>query len=156
EALADLGIDPEGAEASADLDAPLPDWQNSAPTVVTPKTVTVVAAGERTAVDLTEASAQDVIDKAGLEPGEGHTITLPLGAAIAVGAVGEVLRTKTKEKTETQTIEKKVTTKNDSSLPRGERKVETEGKDGKREIVYAVTTVNGEQVAKTKKSEKVV
>lgn len=156
EALADLGIDPEGAEVSADLDAPLADGQNSDLTVVTPKTVTVVADGERTAVDLTAASAQDVIDKAGIELGEGDTLSLPLGAPIADGAVVEVLRTKTEEKTETQTIEKKVTTKNDSSLPRGERKVETEGKDGKREIVYAVTTVNGEQVAKTKKSEKVV
>ena len=156
EALADLGIDPEGAEVSADLDATLADGQNSDLTVVTPKTVTVVADGERTSVDLTAASAQDVIDKAGIELGEGDTLSLPLGAPIADGGVVEVLRTKTAEKTETQTIEKKVTTKNDSSLPRGERKVETEGKDGKREIVYAVTTVNGEQVAKTKKSEKVV
>src|SRR5699024_8509993 len=156
EALADLGIDPEGAEVSADLDATLADGQNSDLTVVTPKTVTVVADGERTSVDLTAASAQDVIDKAGIELGEGDTLSLPMGAPIADGGVVEVLRTKTAEKTETQTIEKKVTTKNDSSLPRGERKVETEGKDGKREIVYAVTTVNGEQVAKTKKSEKVV
>ena len=156
EALADLGIDPEGAEVSADLDASLADGQNSELTVVTPKTVTVVADGERTAVDVTAASAGEAVDEAGIELGEDDTLSLPLAAPIADGGVVEVLRTKTEEKTETQTIEKKVTTKNDDSLPRGERKVQTEGKDGEREIVYDVTTVNGKQVAKKKKSEEVV
>ena len=156
EALADLGIDPEGAEVSADLDASLADGQNSAFTVVTPKTVTVVADGERTAVDVTAASAGEAVDEAGIDLGEDDTLSLPLAAPIADGGVVEVLRTKTEEKTETETIEKKVTTKNDDSLPRGERKVQTEGKDGEREIVYDVTTVNGKQVAKKKKSEEVV
>ena len=156
EALADLGIDPEGAEVSADLDASLADGQNSELTVVTPKTVTVVADGERTAVDVTAASAGEAVDEAGIELGEDDTLSLPLAAPIADGGVVEVLRTKTEEKTETETIEKKVTTKNDDSLPRGERKVQTEGKDGEREIVYDVTTVNGKQVAKKKKSEEVV
>ncbi|WP_019158015.1 resuscitation-promoting factor [Brevibacterium senegalense] len=156
EALADLGIDPEGAEVSADLDASLADGQNSQLTVVTPKTVTVVADGERTAVDVTAASAGEAVDEAGIELGEDDTLSLPLAAPIADGGVVEVLRTKTEEKTETETIEKKVTTKNDDSLPRGERKVQTEGKDGEREIVYDVTTVNGKQVAKKKKSEEVV
>ena len=156
EALADLGIDPEGAEVSTDLDASLADGQNSAFTVVTPKTVTVVADGERTAVDVTAASAGEAVDEAGIDLGEDDTLSLPLAAPIADGGVVEVLRTKTEEKTETETIEKKVTTKNDDSLPRGERKVQTEGKDGEREIVYDVTTVNGKQVAKKKKSEEVV
>ena len=156
EALADLGIDPAGAEISADLDASLTDAQNAAFTVVTPKTVTVVADGERTAVDLTAATAQEVIDEAGIELGDQDTVSTPLSAPISDGAVVEVLRKKTEDKTETEAIKKKVTEKKDSSLPRGEKKVETEGKDGEREVVYAVTTVNGAEVKKEKKSEKVV
>ena len=156
EALADLGIDPAGAEISADLDASLTDAQNTAFTVVTPKTVTVVADGERTAVDLTAATAQEVIDEAGIELGDQDTVSTPLSAPISDGAVVEVLRKKTEDKTETEAIKKKVTEKKDSSLPRGEKKVETEGKDGEREVVYAVTTVNGAEVKKEKKSEKVV
>ncbi|GAA4517271.1 ubiquitin-like domain-containing protein [Brevibacterium yomogidense] len=156
EALADLGIDPAGAEISADLDASLADVQNTAFTVVTPKTVTVVADGESTAVDLTAATAQEVIDEAGIELGDQDTVSTPLSAPISDGAVVEVLRKNTEDKTETEAIKKKVTEKNDSSLPRGEKKVETEGKDGEREVVYAVTTVNGAEVKKEKKSEKVV
>lgn len=156
EALADLGVDPEGAEVSTDLDATLADGENSEFSVVTPKTVTVVADGDRTPVDVTAATAQEVLDEANIELGEQDTVSTPLSAPVSDGGVVEVLRTSTDEKTETETIAKKVTEKNDSSLPRGEKKVETEGKDGKREIVYAVTTVNGEEVKREKKSEEVV
>ncbi|MGO1765494.1 MAG: ubiquitin-like domain-containing protein, partial [Brevibacterium yomogidense] len=156
EALADLGVDPEGAEVSEDLDATLADGENSEFSVVTPKTVTVVADGDRTPVDVTAATAQDVLDEANIELGEQDTVSTPLSAPVSDGSVVEVLRTATDEKTETETIAKKVTEKNDSSLPRGEKKVETEGKDGKREIVYSVTTVNGEEVKREKKSEEVV
>ncbi|WP_256970225.1 resuscitation-promoting factor [Brevibacterium yomogidense] len=156
EALADLGVDPEGAEVSEDLDATLADGENSEFSVVTPKTVTVVADGDRTPVDVTAATAQDVLDEANIELGEQDTVSTPLSAPVSDGSVVEVLRTATDEKTETETIAKKVTEKNDSSLPRGEKKVETEGRDGKREIVYSVTTVNGEEVKREKKSEEVV
>lgn len=156
EALADLGVDPEGAEVSTDLDATLADGENSEFSVVTPKTVTVVADGDRTPVDITAATAGEVLEEADIELGEQDTVSTPLSAPVADGGVVEVLRTSTDEKTETETIAKKVTEKNDSSLPRGEKKVETEGKDGKREIVYAVTTVNGEEVKRKKKSEEVV
>ncbi|HLR44726.1 MAG TPA: ubiquitin-like domain-containing protein [Brevibacterium sp.] len=156
EALAQLGVDPEGAEVSEDLDASLADGQNSEFSVVTPKTVTVVADGDRTPVDITAATAGEVLEEADIELGEQDTVSTPLSAPVTDGGVLEVMRTETKEKTETETIDKKVTEKEDSSLPRGEKEVETEGSDGEREIVYSVTTVNGEQVKKEKKSEEVV
>src|SRR5699024_1949333 len=156
EALAQLGVDPEGAEVSEDLDASLADGQNSEFSVVTPKTVTVVADGDRTPVDITAATAGEVLEEADVELGEQDTVSTPLSAPVTDGGVLEVMRTETKEKTETETIEKKVTEQEDSSLPRGEKEVETEGSDGEREIVYSVTTVNGEQVKKEKKSEEVV
>ncbi|WP_029088099.1 resuscitation-promoting factor [Brevibacterium album] len=156
QALAELGVDPEGAEVSADLKASLADGQNSEFSVITPKTVTVVADGERTPVEITAATAQEVIDEAGVELGEADTLSLPASAPVLDGGVVEVLRTKTEDKTETEAIAKKVTEKKDDSLERGKREVEQKGKDGSKEIVYSVTTVNGEEISKEKKSEEVV
>jgi uncharacterized protein YabE (DUF348 family) len=156
QALAELGVDPEGADISADLEASLADGQNQDVSVVTPKTVTVVADGKSKPVEITAATAQEVIDEAGVKLGETDTLSLPASAPVTDGGVVEVLRTKTEDKKETETVKKKVTEKKDDSLERGKREVETKGKDGSKEIVFSVTTVNGEVVVKDKKSEKVV
>ncbi|GAA2105246.1 MULTISPECIES: resuscitation-promoting factor [Brevibacterium] len=156
QALAELGVDPEGADISTDLEASLADGQNQDVSVVTPKTVTVVADGKSKPVEITAATAQEVIDEAGVKLGKTDTLSLPASAPVTDGGVVEVLRTKTEDKKETETVKKKVTEKKDDSLERGKREVETKGKDGSKEIVFSVTTVNGEVVVKDKKSEKVV
>src|SRR5699024_8147409 len=49
-----------------------------------------------------------------------------------------------------------VETKKCDSLYEGETKVETEGKDGAKQVVYNVKTISGEEVKKEKKDEKVL
>ena len=56
QALAELGVDPTGAEVSKDLDAPLDLEAATGLSVVTPKTVTVRADGETIPVEATAAS----------------------------------------------------------------------------------------------------
>ncbi|MFB9777291.1 ubiquitin-like domain-containing protein [Brevibacterium otitidis] len=152
QALADLGIEHEGAEISADLDAKISDGE--AIDVTTAKTVSVRADGKTDPVEAASKTVQDVVDEAGIEVGEDDIVSAPLSSSVFDGQVVSVMRVVNEEKTETEKIEKKVTVKKDSSLPRGEKKVEKKGKDGKREVVYKIRTVDGKEVSREKLSSK--
>lgn len=152
QALADLGIEHEGAEISADLDAKISDGE--AIDVTTAKTVSVRADGKTEPVEAASKTVQDVVDEAGIEVGEDDIVSAPLSSSVFDGQVVSVMRVVNEEKTETEKIEKKVTVKKDSSLPRGEKKVEKKGKDGKREVVYKIRTVDGKEVSREKLSSK--
>lgn len=152
QALADLGIEHEGAEVSAALDDKISDGETI--DVTTAKTVNVMADGKTQPVEAAAKTVQDVISEAGIELGADDITSAPLTSSVYDGQVVNVMRVVNEEKTETETIKKKVTVKKDSSLPRGEKKVEKKGKDGKREVVFQVRTVNGEEVSREEVSSK--
>nr|WP_212754393.1 resuscitation-promoting factor [Brevibacterium luteolum] len=152
QALADLGIEHEGAEVSASLDDKISDGETI--DVTTAKTVNVMADGKTQPVEAASKTVQDVISEAGIELGTDDITSAPLTSNVYDGQVVNVMRVVNEEKTETETIKKKVTVKKDSSLPRGEKKVEKKGKDGKREVVFKVRTVNGDEVSREEVSSK--
>ncbi|GAA4282919.1 resuscitation-promoting factor [Brevibacterium daeguense] len=155
QALADLGIEAEGAEVSLPLDEPLSE-DGAELDVVTPKGVTVVADGKKHVVDSATATVSDVLAEAGVEVGGEDIVSVPVSAPVSDGQVVNVLRVKNETKTVEEKIEKKVTVKETASLDRGKTKIEQQGKDGKREVVYDIRVVDGDEVKKVKKSEKTV
>lgn len=146
QALADLGVDPADADVSAALDAPLADAGEIS--VTTHKSVTVLADGERSTVDLTAQTAGDVIAAAGVSLDGDDSLSVPLDAPVATGQVIEVLRSATDEVTVEEKIEKPVKEKKTDKLVEGEKKVEEKGADGKRTVTYRVRTVNGAEVSR--------
>nr|WP_308212647.1 transglycosylase family protein [Nocardia zapadnayensis] len=155
QALADLGVEAEGAEVSLPLDEQLTE-DGTALDVVTPKGVTVVADGEQQVVEATAATVSEVLAEAGVEVSGEDIVSAPLTAPVTDGQVLDVLRVKSETKSVEEKIEKKTTVKESASLDRGETKVEEKGKDGVREVVYDIRTVDGAEVKKEKVSEKVV
>ena len=155
QALADLGVEAEGAEVSLPLDATLTE-DGATVDVVTPKGVTVVADGEQKIVEATAATVSEVLSEAGIEVAGEDIVSAPLTAPVTDGQVLDVLRVKSETKAVEEKIEKKTTVKESASLDRGETKVEKKGKDGVREVVYDIRTVDGAEVKKEKVSEKVV
>ena len=155
QALADLGVEAEGAEVSLPLDETLTE-DGATVDVVTPKGVTVVADGEQKIVEATAATVSEVLSEAGIEVAGEDIVSAPLTAPVTDGQVLDVLRVKSETKAVEEKIEKKTTVKESASLDRGETKVEKKGKDGVREVVYDIRTVDGAEVKKEKVSEKVV
>ncbi len=155
QALADLGVEAEGAEVSLPLDETLTE-DGAAFEVVTPKGVTVVADGEQKVVNATTTTVSEVLAEAGVEVSGEDIVSAPLTSPVTDGQVLDVLRVKSETKAVEEKIEKKTTVKESASLDRGETKVEEKGKDGVREVVYDIRTVDGAEVKKEKVSEKVV
>ncbi|WP_236864829.1 ubiquitin-like domain-containing protein, partial [Brevibacterium daeguense] len=115
QALADLGIEAEGAEVSLPLDEPLSE-DGAELDVVTPKGVTVVADGKKHVVDSATATVSDVLAEAGVEVGGEDIVSVPVSAPVSDGQVVNVLRVKNETKTVEEKIEKKVTVKETASL----------------------------------------
>ncbi|GAA2000750.1 resuscitation-promoting factor protein RpfB [Brevibacterium samyangense] len=159
-ALADLGIDAENAEVSTDLDAALASETVtdgvSAVEVVTPKSVSVSADGETHKVDEAASTVADVLDSAGITVDNDDIVSVPLDAPATDGQNVQVMRVTVEQRTEEEAIEHPVKTEESDDMEIGETEVTTEGKDGKREVVYEVRTVDGEEVSKKELSEKVL
>ncbi|WP_035280141.1 resuscitation-promoting factor [Brevibacterium album] len=156
EALADLGVDPAGAEVSAAGDAPLDPASPTELTVVTPKTVTVRADGESHEVQGTAATTGEALELAGVAVEDTDIVSSPLTAPIASGQTVDVLRTETKTETVEETVEKKVTEKKTDRMVEGGKKVEQKGADGKREVTYEIGLIDGEEVSRVETDEKVL
>ena len=156
QALADLGIDPTGAEVSPGLDTPLEGDGTTGLTVVTPKTVTVRADGETIPVEATAASVAEVLAHAGVEVADTDFVTAPLSAPVVTGQNIDVMRTATTTEEVEETVKKPVEKKKTDKLLEGKTKVEEKGKDGKRKVVYEVGTVDGTEVSRVEKSEEIL
>jgi len=156
QALAELGVDPAGAEVSQDLDASLNTQAATALTVVTPKTVTVRADGETLPVEATAASVGDVLAHAGVEVTDTDFVTAPLSAPVVTGQTIDVMRTATTTEEVEETIDAPVEEKETDRLLEGKRKVEEKGADGTRRVVYEVGTIDGEEVTRVELSADVL
>ncbi|WP_309131566.1 ubiquitin-like domain-containing protein [Brevibacterium sp.] len=155
QALADLGVDARDAELNAKVDQKLKETGNDID-VTTAKDLTVLADGKDHKVTAPVETAKEALNEAGVQLDKDDFLSVPLSAAPADGQVLTVNRVENKTVKEKESIEPKVEKKKSDSLPKGETKVEKKGKDGQKEIEYTVKTVNGEEVKKEKKAEKVL
>lgn len=155
QALADLGVDAKGADLNADAKQRLKDEGNDID-VTTSKDLTIVADGKDHKVSSAVGTAKDALAETTIKLDEDDFMSVPMSADVSDGQVLTVNRVKNKTVKDKEAIKPKVETKKSSSLYKGETKVEKEGKAGEREVSYKVKTVNGEQVKKEKKDEKVL
>jgi uncharacterized protein YabE (DUF348 family) len=109
--------------------------------VSTPKTVTVVADGEKKTVTTTKPTVADVLTEAGVALDADDEIEPGTDAFVAPDAKLRVVRIEKVDKTETVKIKHDTTTKDDPEALAGETEVVQDGKDGKNReqvtLVYA-------------------
>ncbi|SMY12323.1 resuscitation-promoting factor [Brevibacterium jeotgali] len=156
QALAELGVDPAGAEISRDLDAPLDPEATTGVSVVTPKTLTVRADGETIPVEATAASVEEVLARAGIDVSDTDLVTAPLSAPVVSGQSIGVMRTATTTEEVEEPIDAPVEEKKTDRLLEGRKKVEEEGRDGTRKVVYEVGAIDGEEITRVELSEEVI
>ncbi|WP_209371600.1 ubiquitin-like domain-containing protein [Brevibacterium renqingii] len=155
QALADLGVDAKGADLNTKANQRLKEKGNDID-VTTSKDLTVVADGKDHKVSSAVGTAKEALKETGIELKKDDFLSVPMSANVSDGQVLTVNRVEKKTVKDKQAIEAKVETKKSSSLYEGETKVESEGKDGEKQVVYKVKTINGEEVKKEKKDEKVL
>ena len=155
QALADLGVDAKGADLNAKASQRLKDKGNDIE-VTTAKNLTVVADGKDHKVSAAVGTAKEALKDTGVKLDKDDFLSVPMSAEVSDGQVLTVNRVKNDTVKDKQAIKAKVETKKSDSLYEGETKVETEGKDGEKQVTYKVKTINGEEVKKEKKDEKVL
>ena len=155
QALADLGVDAKGADLNAKASQRLKDKGNDIE-VTTAKNLTVVADGKDHKVSAAVGTAKEALKDTGVKLDKDDFLSVPMSAEVSDGQVLTVNRVKNDTVKDKQPIKAEVETKKSDSLYEGETKVETEGKDGEKQVTYKVKTINGEQVKKEKKDEKVL
>lgn len=155
QALADLGVDAKGADLNAKASQRLKDKGNDIE-VTTAKNLTVVADGKDHKVSAAVGTAKEALKDTGVKLDKDDFLSVPMSAEVSDGQVLTVNRVKNDTVKDKQPIKAEVETKKSDSLYEGETKVETEGKDGEKQVTYKVKTINGEEVKKEKKDEKVL
>ena len=155
QALADLGVDAKGADLNAKASQRLKEEGNDID-VTTSKDLTVVADGKDHKVSAAVGTAKEALKDTGVKLDKDDFLSVPMSAEVSDGQVLTVNRVKNDTVKDKQPIKAEVETKKSDSLYEGETKVETEGKDGEKQVTYKVKTINGEQVKKEKKDEKVL
>ena len=155
QALADLGVDAKGADLNAKASQRLKDRGNDIE-VTTAKNLTVVADGKDHKVSAAVGTAKEALKDTGVKLDKDDFLSVPMSAEVSDGQVLTVNRVKNDTVKDKQPIKAEVETKKSDSLYEGETKVETEGKDGEKQVTYKVKTINGEEVKKEKKDEKVL
>jgi resuscitation-promoting factor RpfB len=147
EAMGDLGVRGDGARVSASRSAAL--GRGDVLRVSTEKTVHVAVDG--TVVDAVTAAptVREALQEAGLVLGERDHVSVPLEATTVDGLMVQVTRAVTGTVTEVQQLPFTESVVEDPTLTVGERRVETEGQAGERQIVYAVETLGGAEIARS-------
>ncbi|MDN6530243.1 MAG: ubiquitin-like domain-containing protein, partial [Brevibacterium sp.] len=155
QALADLGVDAKDADLNAEPNQKLKEKGNDID-VTTSKDITIVADGKDHKVSAAAGTAKEALGETKLKLDKDDFLSVPLSSKVSDGQVLTVNRVKNDTVKEKQAIEAKTETKKSDDLYVGETKVEEEGKDGQKQVSYKVKTVNGNEVKKEKKDEKVL
>lgn len=155
QALADLGVDAKDADLNAKPNQKLKEQGNDID-VTTAKDITIVADGKDHKVSAAAETAKEALGETKLKLDKDDFMSVPLSSKVSDGQVLAVNRVKNDTVKEKEAIKAKTETKKSDSMYQGETKVEEEGKDGQKQVAYKVKTVNGEQVKKEKKDEKVL
>ncbi|WP_026127611.1 resuscitation-promoting factor [Nocardiopsis lucentensis] len=145
EALPQIGLDPEAVELSQHRDTPLPDDGLVVSAERAPRMV-VMYDTVRTETRTAGATVADVLDAAGVTPGEHDVITPTPDAPAEPDMVIRILPVVGEPVTEEVVIEAETVEEEDPELPEGEREVVTEPVDGLREITTATVLRDGEEV----------
>lgn len=153
DALAQAGIDAEGAAISPKPDTKLEDVDGPV-TVTTPKDITVTGMnGSWVAKGTTVRTVQDLLDKYFADSVDADDdVTPSRDTVLKNGDTIHLVRLSSEEKTEKVAIDYKTETRKDDAIYEGETRVVTKGEKGEKTIVKKVSTtdgkVTGEEVVK--------
>lgn len=153
DALAQAGIDAEGAAISPKPDTKLEDVDGPV-TVTTPKDITVTGMnGSWVAKGTTVRTVQDLLDKYFADSVDADDdVTPSRDTVLKEGDTIHLVRLSSEEKTEKVAIDYKTETRKDDAIYEGETRVVTKGEKGEKTIVKKVSTtdgkVTGEEVVK--------
>ncbi len=117
--------------------------------------VTVAYHGTRKNIQMAVGTVGDAIKKAGITLSENDVVSHSTDDIVSSGMVIFIDEVVYKEKSKTIEIEFESTTKKDSSLEKGKKKVITEGENGEKTVVYKEKYVNGVLIDSVIKSETV-
>lgn len=146
-ALADLGVDARDAKLSREGDDRL-NTSGESIQVFTNKALNVVADGKSVKVKETVGTVSDALDQAGVKVGKDDVVSVPVTSAAMDGQTVKVLRVKNEKKTEEKKVDFTTEVKKSDTLAKGEKKVQTKGKQGVTEETAQVRTVDGVEVAR--------
>ena len=151
-AIRDLGLRLDGAELSASRSQSL-GREGLSLRVSMPKDVTLTADGASTAVTTTESTVGEVLAEAGITLGETDIVEPAADIAITPGLSIVVKRVVVETVTETVAIPFTTTERKSDELFTGEKKTETKGVEGSKDVTKTVTRTDGVVTAEEVVSE---
>ncbi|WP_393058659.1 ubiquitin-like domain-containing protein [Streptomyces sp. LN549] len=141
-ALRRLGVRAEGAYLSVSRSAPI-GRTGLTLDVRTERTVTVMADGREHTVRTTAATVREAVARAGVVLHGEDTTSVAQDSFPREGQTVSVLRITTTRVVREELLPYAVERSGDGTLPAGTERVEREGRDGSRRVMYALRTVNG-------------
>ena len=112
--------------------------------------VNIQANGETVSVNvIADTTVRETLEKAEVEYDDDDRFSADLEAAVTANMDITVVRCETKVVEETEVIPFESETKNTDSLYKGATKVEQQGEDGEKKLVYSVSYEDGVEVART-------
>lgn len=141
----------ENDSVSAGLDTKLEDGMQI--NITTKKEVTLKVDGQKSSVASEAATIQDFLQEQGVVLGENDVVQPELSEKLETGAKVIVKRVEIKEESVTEPIPYETEKKYSDKMNSGETKVETEGVEGEKEVVYSVKYVDGKEKKRETVSE---
>ncbi|GAA2726798.1 ubiquitin-like domain-containing protein [Cellulomonas aerilata] len=147
EAIGDLGVRGDGARTSASRSALL--GRGEVLRVSTEKTIHLAVDGQVVDGATSAPTVREALQDLGLVLREGDQVSVPLDATAVDGLVVLVTRAATTTTTAVEALPFTETVVEDPTLPQGEREVDTEGQEGRRQLTYSAATVGGAEVGRS-------
>ncbi|MFD8688570.1 ubiquitin-like domain-containing protein [Streptomyces sp. NPDC059651] len=141
-ALRRLGVRADGAYLSVSRSAPI-GRTGLTLDVRTERTVTVMADGREHTVRTTAATVREAVARAGVVLRGEDTTSVAPDSFPREGQTVSVLRITTARVVREELLPYGVERSGDGAIPAGTERVEREGRDGSRRVMYALRTVNG-------------
>ncbi len=156
EALAALGVEPEsGAFVSRSLDSRVP-LKGLQLVVSNPKTVEIRQDDDARRVTSTGVTVADVLEDAGVRPGQEDEVKPALDATLADGDRIRVVDIEVVNRVENVALDHETTVRKDPDAYEGEVEVVTKGKDGKARQQVRYVMADGKKRSRTVVSTKTV
>ncbi|GAA3589608.1 hypothetical protein GCM10022223_00080 [Kineosporia mesophila] len=141
-ALLALGVRSDGAELSASRSSRI-DRAGMTMSLSTPKSVTLVADGDKDKITTTAATVSEFLTDEKVKVGDLDKLSQVPSTPLRDGLTVKIARVTQKKVTKTSAIDHKTKKTSTSKLYKGESKVVTAGKDGVQKAVWQITRTDG-------------
>jgi uncharacterized protein YabE (DUF348 family) len=154
QALQGLQLDTSGADLSTSRSAGI-GREGLDFTVNTAKTVTIESGGKDKKVQTTALTVGQALTEAGIAVDSDDKLSAKESTKLKDGLEFSVTKVDVKTVTKTKKVDYDTVYKNTDDLDKGKTKVDTEGKKGKRTLVYVETRHDGKLVKRKEKSSEI-